>query len=136
MKARLCFLALLFSALLVLASPAFSVGGSAPSGEGVSPGCEAVIDDGGGRRGQCSSAGGMPGGVFRPSNINQADIALLADVVRARYADAEVDGELCGTFPADGRELIRKNRQPMNYNDTARNCSVRFTVGSQAFIKL
>ena len=89
MQARLSFSVLLFSALLVLASPAFSVGGSAPSGEGVSPGCEAVIDDGGGRRGQCSSAGGMPGGVFRLSNINQADIALLADVARARY---DVDG--------------------------------------------
>ena len=31
----------------------------------------------------------MPGGVYRSNNINQADIALLADVARARY---DVDG--------------------------------------------
>ncbi len=31
----------------------------------------------------------MPGGVYRSGNINQADIALLADVARARY---DVDG--------------------------------------------
>ena len=38
---------------------------------------------------QCLSAAEMPGGVYRSSNINQADIALLADVARARY---DVDG--------------------------------------------
>ncbi len=53
MQARLSFLALLFSALLVLASPAFSAGGSAPSGEGVSPRCEAAIDKAAGSYGQC-----------------------------------------------------------------------------------
>ena len=37
----------------------------------------------------CLSAAEMPGGVYRSSNINQADIALLADVARARY---DVDG--------------------------------------------
>ena len=35
------------------------------------------------------SAAEMPGGVYRSGNINQADIALLADVARARY---DVDG--------------------------------------------
>jgi hypothetical protein len=38
---------------------------------------------------QCLSAAEMPGGVYRSGNINQADIALLADVARARY---DVDG--------------------------------------------
>ena len=62
MQLHRSLLALLFSTLLLLAPPAFSAGGSAPR---------------------------MPGGVFRLSNINQADIALLADVARARY---DVDG--------------------------------------------
>ena len=54
MQARLSFLALLFSALLLLlASPAFSAGGSAPSLEGVSPRCEAAIDKAAGRYSQC-----------------------------------------------------------------------------------
>ena len=52
MQARLSFLVLLFSALL-LASPAFSAGGSAPRDEGVSPGCEAAIDKAAGRYSQC-----------------------------------------------------------------------------------
>ena len=38
---------------------------------------------------QCLSAAEIPGGVYRSGNINQADIALLADVARARY---DVDG--------------------------------------------
>ena len=62
MQVHLSLLALLFSTLLLLSPPAFSAGGSAPR---------------------------MPGGVFRLSNINQADIALLADVARARH---DVDG--------------------------------------------
>ncbi len=52
MQVRLSFLVLL-SALLVLASPAFSAGSSAPSGEGVSPRCEAAIDKAAGRYSQC-----------------------------------------------------------------------------------
>ncbi|MDG2050240.1 MAG: hypothetical protein P8M78_08765, partial [Myxococcota bacterium] len=57
MLARLSFLVRFFAVLLLWSSPSFSADGSAPSGEGV----------------------------FRSSNINQADIALLADVARARY---------------------------------------------------
>ena len=53
MQARLSFLVLLFSALLLLASPAFAAGGSAPSDEGVSPRCEAAIDKAAGRYSQC-----------------------------------------------------------------------------------
>ena len=53
MQARRSFLVLLFSALLLLASPAFSAGGSAPSGEEVSPRCEAAIDKAAGRYSQC-----------------------------------------------------------------------------------
>ena len=53
MQARRSFLVLLFSALLLLASPAFSAGGSAPNDEGVSPGCEAAIDKAAGRYSQC-----------------------------------------------------------------------------------
>ena len=53
MQARLSFLVLLFSALLLLASPAFSAGGSGPSGEGVSRLCEAAIDKAAGRYSQC-----------------------------------------------------------------------------------
>ena len=53
MQARLSFLALLFSALFLLASPAFSAGGSAPSREGVSPRCEAAIDKAAGSYSQC-----------------------------------------------------------------------------------
>ena len=53
MQARLSFLVLLFSALLLLTSPAFSAGGSAPSDEGVSPRCEAAIDKAAGRYSQC-----------------------------------------------------------------------------------
>ena len=53
MQACLSFLVLLFSALLLLASPAFSAEGSAPSGEGVSPRCEAAIDKAAGRYSQC-----------------------------------------------------------------------------------
>ena len=53
MQARLSFLVLLFSALLLLASPAFSAGGSAPTDEGVSPRCEAAIDKAAGRYSQC-----------------------------------------------------------------------------------
>ena len=49
MQARRSFLVLLFLALLLLASPAFSAGGSAPSGEEVSPRCEAAIDKAAGR---------------------------------------------------------------------------------------
>ena len=52
MQARRSLLVLLFSALL-LASPAFSAGGSAPSGEEVSPRCEAAIDKAAGRYSQC-----------------------------------------------------------------------------------
>ena len=52
MQARLSFLVLLFLALL-LASPAFSAGGSAPTDEGVSPRCEAAIDKAAGRYSQC-----------------------------------------------------------------------------------
>ena len=52
MQARRSFLVLLFSALL-LASPTFSAGGSAPSDEGVSPRCEAAIDKAAGRYSQC-----------------------------------------------------------------------------------
>ena len=53
MQACLSFLVLLFSALLLLASPAFSAGGSAPSEEGISPRCEAAIDKAAGSYGQC-----------------------------------------------------------------------------------
>ena len=53
MQARRSFLVLLFSALLLLASPAFSAGGSAPSGEEVSARCEAAIDKAAGRYSQC-----------------------------------------------------------------------------------
>ena len=40
----------------------------------------------------------MPGGVYRSSNINQADIALLADVARARY-DVDGSGVKVGLYP-------------------------------------
>ena len=53
MRARRSFLVLLFSALLLLASLAFSAGGSAPSGEEVSARCEAAIDKAAGRYSQC-----------------------------------------------------------------------------------
>ena len=53
MQVRLSFSVLLLSALLVLASPAFSAGGSAPSEEGISPRCEAAIDKAAGSYGQC-----------------------------------------------------------------------------------
>ena len=53
MPTRLSFSVLLCSALLFLASPAFSAGGSAASGEGVSPRCEAAIDKAAGRYSQC-----------------------------------------------------------------------------------
>ena len=53
MQACLSFLVLLFSALLLLASPAFSAEGSAPSGEGVSPRCEAAIDKASGNYSRC-----------------------------------------------------------------------------------
>ena len=53
MQARLSFSVLFFSALLLLASPVFSAGGSAPSEEGVSPRCEAAIDKAAGRYSQC-----------------------------------------------------------------------------------
>ena len=53
MQACLSFLVLLFSALLLLASPAFSAEGSAPSGEGVSPRCEAAIDKAAGNYSRC-----------------------------------------------------------------------------------
>ncbi len=39
---------------------------------------------------QCLSADGLPGGIYEAGNLNQADIAMLADVARARYG---VDGE-------------------------------------------
>jgi len=38
---------------------------------------------------QCMSADGLPGGVYQAGNVNQSDIAMLADVARARYG---VDG--------------------------------------------
>ena len=38
---------------------------------------------------QCMSADGLPGGVYNAGNVNQADVAMLADVARARYG---VDG--------------------------------------------
>ena len=53
MQVRSSFWVLLFSDLFLLASPAFSAGGSAPSGEGVSPRCEAAIDKAAGRYSQC-----------------------------------------------------------------------------------
>ncbi|MCH2186866.1 hypothetical protein MK280_13445 [Myxococcota bacterium] len=53
MQARFSFLALLFSALLLMASPAFSAGGSAPSTQSVSPRCEAAIDKAAGGYSQC-----------------------------------------------------------------------------------
>ena len=53
MQARLSFLVLLFSALLLLASPAFSAGDSVPGGEGVSPRCEAVIGKAAGNYSRC-----------------------------------------------------------------------------------
>ena len=53
MQAGLSFLVLFFSALLLSASPAFSAGGSGPSGEGVSRLCEAAIDKAAGRYSQC-----------------------------------------------------------------------------------
>ena len=53
MQARLSFLALLFSTLVLLGSPAFSAGGSGPSGEGVSRLCEMAIDKAAGRYSQC-----------------------------------------------------------------------------------
>ena len=52
MQACVSFLVLLFSALL-LASPVFSAGGSAPSVEGVSPRCEADLDRAAGRYSKC-----------------------------------------------------------------------------------
>ena len=53
MQVRLSFSFLLFSALLLLTPPAFSAGDSAPSGEGVSPGCEAAIDKAAGNYSRC-----------------------------------------------------------------------------------
>ena len=53
MQARLSFLVLFFSALLLSASPALSKGGSEPSDEGVSPRCEAAIDNAAGRYSKC-----------------------------------------------------------------------------------
>ena len=53
MQLRFSFLALLFSALLLLASPVFSAGGTTPSRDGVSPRCEAAIDKAAGRYSQC-----------------------------------------------------------------------------------
>ncbi len=53
MQARFSFSVLLFSALLLLAPPAFSAGDSAPSGEGVSPRCEAAIDKAAGNYSRC-----------------------------------------------------------------------------------
>ncbi len=53
MQVRFSFSVLLFSAFLVLASPAFSSGGSAPSAEGVSPRCEAAIDKAAGNCSRC-----------------------------------------------------------------------------------
>ena len=53
MQARLSFLILFFSALLLSASPALSKGGSEPSDEGVSPRCEAAIDNAAGRYSKC-----------------------------------------------------------------------------------
>lgn len=38
---------------------------------------------------QCLAGDGIPGGVYEAGNLNQADIAMLADVARARYG---VDG--------------------------------------------
>ena len=53
MQVRLSFSFLLFSALLLLTLPAFSAGDSAPSGEGVSPRCEAAIDKAAGNYSRC-----------------------------------------------------------------------------------
>ena len=53
MQARLSFLLLVFSALVLLTSPAFSGGGGAPGVEGVSPRCEAAIDKATGSYSQC-----------------------------------------------------------------------------------
>ncbi|MEE3329185.1 MAG: hypothetical protein VX252_17760 [Myxococcota bacterium] len=53
MPVRFSFLLIFFSALLLMASPAFSAGGSAPSGEGVSPRCEAAIDKAAGNYSRC-----------------------------------------------------------------------------------
>ena len=53
MQVRFSFLALLFSALLLLASPVFSAGGTTPSRDGVSPRCEAAIDKAAGSYSQC-----------------------------------------------------------------------------------
>ena len=53
MQVRLSFLLGFFSALLLSASPAFSAGGSGPSGEGVSRLCEMAIDKAAGRYSQC-----------------------------------------------------------------------------------
>jgi hypothetical protein len=53
MQARFSFSVLVFSALLLLAPPAFSAGDSAPSGEGVSPRCEAAIDKAAGNYSRC-----------------------------------------------------------------------------------
>ena len=53
MRARLSLSVLLLSALFLLAPQAFSAGGSAPSGEGVSPRCEAAIDKAAGNYSRC-----------------------------------------------------------------------------------
>ena len=53
MQARLSFLTLSLSTLLLSASPALAKEGSAPGGEGVSPRCEAAIDKAAGRYSQC-----------------------------------------------------------------------------------
>ena len=53
MQAHFYLLALCFSALLLSGSPALSRGGSGPSGGGVSPRCEAAVDNAAGNYSQC-----------------------------------------------------------------------------------
>ena len=53
MQARLSFSILLFSTFLLLASPAFSAGGGAPSGESISPGCQVAMDTAAGNYSRC-----------------------------------------------------------------------------------
>ena len=53
MQVRFSLSVLVFSALLLLTPPAFSAGDSAPSGEGVSPRCEAAIHKAAGNYSRC-----------------------------------------------------------------------------------
>ncbi|MDA8041829.1 MAG: hypothetical protein MPJ22_05355 [Pirellulales bacterium] len=59
----------------------------------------------------CLSAAEIPGGVYRSGNINQADIALLADVARARY-DVDGSGVKVGIISTSYNYLGGPDNQP------------------------